>query len=401
MASECLRLTWLQNARVKQRRRTAMQLNSDYYDTDFEFTYKGNKILIRNDGPEGESLFVNGVLQDQNFSAHNGHLIGHIFDGENKKETVEVFLGGRETRDCMIYANGDLIHSHISDGDPADRYRKEPVNKKKTNSILLPFFVIVLITASIILLRPYLYGVGSSGTPEDTVPREEDGTTMVSGTEYVGSNTGDPDNSPDNDPGNNTVPEQYIEVSYVWHYGKDAWTYDLKIPESAYQYYKTVDRKKIINYGYYVTDPEDDEYMAELAVKFKEAAEKGNYSALDMVKNIIFFVQNLNYVDDKVGTGYDEYPKFPLETLADEGGDCEDSAILLASLLRELDYGTVLIQFKDHMAVGVKGESSIPGSYFEVDGSRYYYVETTSPGWDIGEVPDLMKEQQARILTLN
>ena len=51
-----------------------MQLRSDYYDTDFEFTYKGNKILVRNDGPEGESLFINGDLQDQNFGAHNGHL---------------------------------------------------------------------------------------------------------------------------------------------------------------------------------------------------------------------------------------------------------------------------------------------------------------------------------------
>jgi hypothetical protein len=120
-----------------------------------------------------------------------------------------------------------------------------------------------------------------------------------------------------------------------------------------------------------------------------------------MVKNVIFFVQSLNYVDDKVGTGYDEYPKFPLETLADQGGDCEDSAILLASLLRELGYGTVLLQFQDHMAVGIKGESSIRGSYFELDGSRYYYVETTSTGWDIGEVPDVLKDQPAKILPLN
>jgi len=162
-----------------------------------------------------------------------------------------------------------------------------------------------------------------------------------------------------------------------------------------------VERKKIKNYSYYVTDPTDDEYLAGLAGKFKEAAEKENYSDFDMVKNIIFFVQSLNYVDDKVGTGYDEYPKFPLETLADEGGDCEDSAILLASLLRELGYGTVLIQFTDHMAVGVKGEESIRGSYYEVDGIRYYYVETTSTGWGIGDVPDQMKGQPAKILSLN
>jgi hypothetical protein len=197
-----------------------------------------------------------------------------------------------------------------------------------------------------------------------------------------------------------STPE-YIEVKYSWNYGDGAWSYNLKIPKSAYEYYKTVNRNKIRNYSYYVTDNTDDEYLAGLAKKFKEAAQKENYSDLDMVKNIILFVQSLEYVDDKVGTGYDEYPKFPLETLADQGGDCEDSAILLASLLRELGYGAVLVQFQNHMGVGVKGEDTLPGSYYEVDGAHYYYVETTSRGWEIGEMPDQLKDQRAKILTLN
>lgn len=347
-----------------------MQLNSDYYDTDFEITYKGNRILIRNDGPEGESLFINDVLQDQNFSAHNGQLIGHIFDEENKKEVIEVILAGMETRDCLIYANGKLIHSHVPQEEFIAAHEKETGKEKKRNNLLFPFIMIILIAVCMIVLLPYLDGNDSSTEPAEQVFQEENTT----GT---------------------------IEVDYEWNYGESNWTYELKIPKSAYEYYKTVDRKKIKNYSYYVTDPSDDEYMAALADKFKEAAEKESYSDLDMVKNIIFFVQSLDYVDDKVGTGYDEYPKFPLETLADEGGDCEDSAILLASLLRELGYGTVLIQFKDHMAVGVKGEESIPGSYYEVDGVRYYYVETTSTGWGIGDVPEQMKDQPARVLPLN
>jgi hypothetical protein len=53
------------------------------------------------------------------------------------------------------------------------------------------------------------------------------------------------------------------------------------------------------------------------------------------------------------------------------------------------------------MAAGVKGGKSIPGSYYEVDGTRYYYVETTSPGWEIGDVPEQMKGQPAKILPLN
>ena len=344
-----------------------MQLNSDYYDTDFEISYKGNKILIRNDGPEGESLYINDVLQDQNFSAHNGQLIGHIFDEENNKEVIVVILAGKETLDCLIYADGNLIHSP----GPQEEFieEREIIEKvKKKNNLFFPFIMIVLFAACILFLLPYL---------DKDDPAEE----AV-------------------DPVNATIQED-IEVDYAWNYGEGSWTYELIIPMSAYKYYKTVDRKKIKNYSYYVTDPSDDEYLAGLAEKFKDAAEKENFSDLDMVKNIIFFVQSLNYVDDKVGTGYDEYPKFPLETLADEGGDCEDSAILLASLLRELGYGTVLIQFTDHMAVGVKGEETIQGSYYELGGIRYYYVETTSTGWGIGEVPDQMQGQSAKILPLN
>lgn len=374
-----------------------MQLKSDYYDTDFEFTYKGNKILIRNDGPEGESLFVNGVLQDQNFGAHNGHLIGHIFDEEQKKEVLEVFLGGRETSDCTVYANGELIqidipakvHAEFRGGDASE---PAPEGKRKNKFFFLLLAVILLAVCSV-LIPAFLKGVGSHGS---TVMEEADPVSA-----NAAENSGQ---AIDSEAGGNEgsgISEKYIEVDYAWNYGKDAWTYHLKIPESTYEYYKTVDRNKIKNYSYYVTDSTDDEYLAALAKKFREAAEEGNYSGLDMVKNIIFFVQNLEYVDDKVGTGYDEYPKFPLETLADQGGDCEDSAILLASLLRELGYGTVLLQFKDHMAVGVKGEDSIPGSYYEVDGSRYYYVETTSPGWDIGVIPEQMKDQPAQVLPLD
>lgn len=366
-----------------------MQLNSDYYDTDFKFSYKGSTILIRNDGPQGESLFVNGELQDQNFGGHNGHLIGHIFDEENNKEVIEVFLGGSDTSDCLIYANGTLIHTHIPPAEPIiKKEEKEKFNEKRRRSVLLfPFLVILMVAMLMLILLSGLEKPADTEEPVDTV--FQDGNEPESA-------QGDADGR-----GNDALEESDIEVEYAWTYGDGTWTYTLTIPKSSYDQYKNVDRKKIRNYSYYVTDPSDDEYLAGLALKFKEAAKKENYSDLDMVKNIIFFVQNLNYVDDKVGTGYDEYPKFPLETLADEGGDCEDSAILLASLLRELGYGTVLIQFPDHMAVGVKGESSIKGSYYEVNGIRYYYVETTSPGWSIGEVPDLMKDQPARILSLN
>jgi hypothetical protein len=97
-------------------------------------------------------------------------------------------------------------------------------------------------------------------------------------------------------------------------------------------------------------------------------------------------VQSLPYTSDDVTTGFDEYPRFPLETLVDDGGDCEDSAILTAALIDALNYPVVLLGLPGHMAVGI----AIPttGIYYELDGEEYFYLETTGEGWELGELPD-------------
>lgn len=102
------------------------------------------------------------------------------------------------------------------------------------------------------------------------------------------------------------------------------------------------------------------------------------------------FVQSLPYTSDSVTTGHDEYVRYPLETLIDDGGDCEDTAILLAALLKELGYDVVLLSPPGHMAVGVAVSAGVVHSYttIEVHGVHYAYVETTGDGWRIGEVPD-------------
>ncbi|QOX63063.1 transglutaminase domain-containing protein [Anoxybacterium hadale] len=371
-----------------------MKFNTDYYDTDFEISYQGSRILIKNDGPEGERLFINDQMQDQNFEPYDGYLKGTLVNEAGIEETIEVYLGGPQTSNCIIEANGEAIYSSF---EPVrQRYVKEEKKetRRKRPSLMLPFIIILLAAVFMAVAIPMMQGRSSfDGNAEEPAgeilkaeaPIEEDRSDEAI---WESGLTG------------SSSSADFIEREYSWLYGKNVWSYEMKIPRASYEYYKTVDRQKITSYSYYVTDNSDDEYLAALGQKFKEAAEQEHHSDFDMVKNIVLFVQNLNYVDDKVGTGYDEYPKFPLETLADEGGDCEDSAILLASLLRELGFGTVLIQFPDHMGVGVRGEESIQGNYFETDGIRYYYIETTSPGWEIGEIPEELKTKPARILSL-
>jgi len=192
--------------------------------------------------------------------------------------------------------------------------------------------------------------------------------------------------------------ENIIEkVSYNWEYPQDwyTWSFSLNIPVKAVDYYREFDRDYIYNYSYYVAHEADDDYINSLAQMFINTAENEDMGEWDMLSLAVSFVQSLDYVPDKIGTGYDEYPKFPLETLYDKGGDCEDSSILLASILRELGYGTVLVSTDTHMGVGLK--TSDDGN-FQYLGMEFYYIETTGVGWEIGELPEEMDGVNITIL---
>ncbi|MBN7774201.1 copper amine oxidase N-terminal domain-containing protein [Clostridium aminobutyricum] len=193
--------------------------------------------------------------------------------------------------------------------------------------------------------------------------------------------------------------ESYKAVSYQWEYPAGSiWSYELALSTPIYDRYKSMDRNRIIGYTYYVNDTYDDEFLNELAHVFKKTAEENNMSDWDMVNLMVCFVQSFEYTSDYETTGYDEYPKFPLETLYDRGGDCEDTSILLVSLLRQLGYGAVMLEYDDHMAVGIKGADNLKGTYYEQDGSRYYYIETTSTGWKIGKIPEEYAEKEVTVL---
>lgn len=94
------------------------------------------------------------------------------------------------------------------------------------------------------------------------------------------------------------------------------------------------------------------------------------------VASALYFVQAIEYVPDSVSKGVDEYVRFPIETLSDGQGDCEDKVILLAAIFEEAHIDYVIFVLPDHLALGVK-----------TDGGDYKYLETTHPSWEIGQIP--------------
>lgn len=197
---------------------------------------------------------------------------------------------------------------------------------------------------------------------------------------------------------------QSVNRSYKWSFKDSQWTWDLILPQSLYDYYKGLPRSPTRNYSVYVTHPSDDLYVDALVTKIKDAAKSKGYSEFETIEFAAAFVQSLPYTTDNVTTKFDEYPRYPIETLFDNGGDCEDTSILMASIVRSMGYGVVLLVFDPvagssggHVAVGVKGGENVYGTYWNYAGSKYYYLETTGDNWGIGELPAEYKTASAYI----
>ena len=117
------------------------------------------------------------------------------------------------------------------------------------------------------------------------------------------------------------------------------------------------------------------------------------------------FVQNVPYGTDENTTGQVNFPRYPDETLVDGIGDCKDHSTLYVSLMESpaINVAMVLLELTEagvsvgHMATGILA-TGYTGTYVPYDGSNYFYCETTSPGWLIGQMPPDMQGYSIQVL---
>ena len=195
-----------------------------------------------------------------------------------------------------------------------------------------------------------------------------------------------PDSSPNDSTWDVVESAEYYKVTYNWSYSGYNQSVVCSIPKEHYNYYRNESHEGR-QFDQYALSEYDRQVLSQIVEAFKKQGEVHNFTSDQVVLNIISFIQALPYTSDSVTTGYDEYPRYPIETLVDGGGDCEDSSILAAALISEMGYGVILLEFPGHVAIGVKGEENVGDVYYEYNGSKYYYVETTSSGYSIGAIP--------------
>lgn len=102
---------------------------------------------------------------------------------------------------------------------------------------------------------------------------------------------------------------------------------DISIDSEMYRYYRGLGRYYGADeYQNYVNDANNKKIAAELVSAIRSASNSGAQSDAAVVREIAKFVQDtITYQYDLDTTGEDEYPRYPIETLYERQGDCEDT----------------------------------------------------------------------------
>jgi len=198
-----------------------------------------------------------------------------------------------------------------------------------------------------------------------------------------------------------------IERKFTWNANGQETAVTLDIPQSLYNYYR-------LNRTYptevtpallseYAISEKDREYLHALVNRLKDASESKSYRARNDYHNVVAFVQNITYEKDidPATKAESEYPKHPIETLADGSGDCEDTAILAAALLKEMGYDVAIVLLPEHAAVAVSCDTC-NGYYYQLDGRKYYYLETAIEGGysSLGSMDTKYQSVKAKVIPI-
>ncbi len=181
-----------------------------------------------------------------------------------------------------------------------------------------------------------------------------------------------------------------VVKEFNWVHNSNNYDYSMSILYSDYLEYYNDDISRrtgsVEHDRSFVTS--NDKYITKIATDFAKMTE--GMSDKDIVNFILCFTQYIEYQSDEVYMGVGEYWKYPLETLFDQGGDCEDTSILYCAIASAMGYDSTLLLFYGHMMAAVAAEGcSGDGVTFTADNVSMYFCETTAAGYDVGECPDI------------
>lgn len=168
-------------------------------------------------------------------------------------------------------------------------------------------------------------------------------------------------------------------------------------------------------YGVYPRSTIGDNFMTQWVMYAETPLEKGirdqlypqmreklkGLSQYEAVQQLLWWIQTgLEYgYDDEVWGG--DRPFFGEESLFYPYCDCEDRAILLSHLVRELvGLDVALVYYPGHLAAAVAFTEEVNGNYYLHDGRKFTVCDPTIIPGRVGEVMETYADTQATLMLL-
>jgi hypothetical protein len=191
---------------------------------------------------------------------------------------------------------------------------------------------------------------------------------------------------------------QNYEQTYLFQHGESTYQLTATITHSLYEYYQQK--------THYATTNNLDTFVTPYALALVAADIRSVYPLEeDFVNAVLMMVHQIPY--EVVAE-----PKFPVETLVENQGDCDLLSYIASSLIRAQDLNVVLLHYEaeSHMNIGVSlpnppSDARTTVTYVDYGGSRYYVAECTGNdwqnGWRVGEMPPDLDGAQVAIIPID
>lgn len=182
--------------------------------------------------------------------------------------------------------------------------------------------------------------------------------------------------------------------------------FDVSVNKNLLDFYSTyptsaLDGNIITRWAMYANTPMDNNISSSLYPKLKELLkEKSEIEATNMLLNTLQTGLTYEY-DDKVWGGDRAF--FSEESLYYPYCDCEDRAILLTRLVRDvLGLNCLLVYYPGHLAAAIEySDNSVKGDYITLDGRKYIIADPTYINAPIGCTMPGMDNATAKVIKLN
>jgi len=214
------------------------------------------------------------------------------------------------------------------------------------------------------------------------------------------------------------VRDGFKEYTIDWTYNKKDYSILVSINISDFIYYKdtsisrapgsSVNTALVERFVFGTTTVNDAfEYIVyQFNKQFEHYGLTDDTHREERVNCIMDFVQHIGYATDLATTGYEEYWKFPIETLFAQG-DCEDLSMLTMALFLAIEELPVaLFVFwningtnEGHAMAAIDMEhvphpsidpQDLSDAWYTTHGRTYCSCETTATGWTVGEIAPIL-----------